>query len=244
MRRASAEGRTPVDSTVASLETSACEILLTGTGEDAPSAAEAIAAALRTAKPAGLGRIDLYLPAPEGGHDPLKPPETAPDALIIAEFDSRAALSAAMRGGAIGQAIAALPADAGVLATGFDRRYYPVPDGAGTDLAAPVSYVVRYRRPAEDEAAFRRVYLDSHPPVQAGLPGIRAILCYLPLDDLTVPGVTRCDYLIGNEVAFDTVADFSAAMQSPARHELRAHYTSFPPFSGPTSHVLMQRRAM
>ena len=233
-----------MDSVSASLETAACEILLTGLAGHASSAAERLAVALRAAGPAGLGRIDIYLPASEAGHDPFNLPEPAPDAIVIAEFDACKALGDAMRNGAIDGAIAVLPSDARVVATGFERHYYPVPDGPGTTLTAPISYVVRYRRPAEDEAAFRQCYLDSHPSVQAGLPGIRAILCYLPLDDLAVPGVAQGDYLIGNEVAFETVADFNAAMQSPARDELRAHYQSFPPFSGPTSHVLMQRRAM
>ncbi|MCC5986664.1 MAG: hypothetical protein JJT95_03215 [Pararhodobacter sp.] len=229
---------------MASLKTAACEIVITGLGTEARSAAEALASALRAAGSDGPGRIDIYLPAPESGNDPLKPRETAPDAIVIVEFDSRDALARAMLGGALGQAIGTLPEGAEVIATGFDRFYYPVPDSPGTCAPAPISYVVRYHRPAEDEAAFRQLYIDSHPPVQAALPGIRAILCYLPLDDLAVPGVARGDYLIGNEVAFDAVADFNAAMLSPARHELRAHYDNFPPFSGRTSHVLMQRHVM
>lgn len=233
-----------MENVVASVNMAACEIVLTGIGPDVRSVTESLATALRAAGLKGLGRIDIYLPSPEIGHDPLKPREPAPDAIVIAEFDSRDTLAQAMQGREVGQAIGTLPEGAEVLATGFDRLYFPVPGGTGTHLAAPLSYVVRYRRPAEDEAAFRQFYLDSHPSVQAELPGIRTILCYLPIDDLAVPGKARGDYLIGNEVAFDTVADFNAAMQSPARHELRAHYKSFPPFSGRTSHVLMKRHVM
>ena len=47
--------------------------------------------------------------------------------------------------------------------------------------------------------------------------------------------------MIGNEVAFDSIAAFNAAMQSPVRQELRAHFHEFPRFTGLNTHFPMNR---
>ena len=49
--------------------------------------------------------------------------------------------------------------------------------------------------------------------------------------------------MIGNEVVFDHIEDFNVAMESPARHELRAHYHEFPRFAGANTHYPMSRSA-
>jgi hypothetical protein len=53
--------------------------------------------------------------------------------------------------------------------------------------------------------------------------------------------VTDANYLIGNEVVFDNIADLNVSMQSPVREELRKHYREFPAFSGAVTHFPMQR---
>ena len=55
------------------------------------------------------------------------------------------------------------------------------------------------------------------------------------------PGVQPADYMIGNEVAFDSVEAFNAAMQSPVRQKLRRHFREFPPFTGRNTHYPMNR---
>jgi hypothetical protein len=94
--------------------------------------------------------------------------------------------------------------------------------------------VVRYHRPAQDEAAFIANYIATHPATLARLPGIRNIMCYFPLDRPNPAGLAHAGYMLGNEVVFDDVAAFNRAMASPVRQELRAHFHAFPPFSGPT----------
>ena len=103
--------------------------------------------------------------------------------------------------------------------------------------------MVRYHRPAENEAEFVSHYLADHPPLLAKFPGIRSVLCYLPLDALasTLPTVI---YMLGNEVVFDTPEAFNAAMASPVRHELRAHFRRFPKFTGRNTHYPMMRRQL
>jgi len=104
--------------------------------------------------------------------------------------------------------------------------------------------VVRYHHPAQDVALFISHYLADHPPILAKLPQIRSVLCYLPVD-VAAPGILRpADYMLGNEVAFDSPEAFNAAMASPVRLELRTHFRSFPPFTGRNTHYPMLRRQL
>ncbi len=192
----------------------------------------------------GLLSLDAYVPAAEASRDPYNQGETAPLLILIADFESEQALQQAMQGLAIGDLMVGLPQGVAVTVSAFRREFYPISDGSVRPLEAPVSYVVRYTRPAEDEAEFIRVYVETHPTTQARLPGIRAIMCYFPLHHLTARDWPAIDYMIGNEVVFDSAGDFNAAMQSPARQELRAHFHEFPAFSGETSHHLMQRKRL
>lgn len=188
----------------------------------------------------GLVSLDTYSGSGHAAVDPYNNDGHGPLMIVVAEFADRAALAAAVD--LIVAAVGALPS--GVTSTGaaMERLYYPVAGGGElAPLEAPLSYVVRYRRPAEDEEAFRANYIATHPVTQGDLPHIRAIMCYLPLDDLKHPGVPDANYLIGNEVVFDSIEDLNTAMQSPVREELRRHYREFPPFSGAVTHFPMNR---
>jgi uncharacterized protein (TIGR02118 family) len=189
----------------------------------------------------GLAALDVYAAIRDGAQDPFVNDGAGPLLQAMLQFDTADAL---LRGIEDPRLARTLPlAIAGVTVTGtmFERRHYPV---AGEDrprpLHAPFSYVVRYHRPAADEAAFVANYLDDHPPLLARLPRIRSILCYLPI---AAPGpLPAADYMIGNEVAFDTIDDFNSAMASPERQEARKHFNSFPPFTGRNTHYPMWRR--
>lgn len=219
-----------------------CEIAISGSSDlDAP-VGDWLA---RTARPRltgldGLVALDAYFPAGEETRDPYNRKEEAPLLLLVADFADEEALKRGFSSLALREALEALPEGGEATVSGFQRAFYaPAEDGR---LEAPVSYVVRYIRPAADEALFVRNYVDSHPPTQARLPGIRAVMCYFPLRDLEIAGWPAKDYLVGNEVAFDSVEAFNAAMQSPVREELRAHFREFPAFSGVNSHFLMKRQ--
>jgi len=188
---------------------------------------------------AGLVMLDAYTPEEAAGSDPMNKAETPPPLVLIAEFGSRPALEAALASKALGTAIGGLADPATV--TPMRRHFYPVPDGPGAPLTAPVSYLVRYFLPCDDAGAFRAHYMADHPPTQAKLPGIRSIICCAPLEGLASPAAPPAGYLVGNEVAFDSAAAFATAMRSPARAELRAHMAGFPPYGGVNSHHLMTR---
>jgi hypothetical protein len=191
-----------------------------------------------------LATLDLYAPVAEGAHDPFNNDGLGPLFIAMLGFPSRDALQRAVTGPEFTLSLGGRPGDLAWTGSSFERHFYPVGRGAEpAPLAAPFSYVVRYHKPAEDEAAFIRNYVDTHPPTLALLPGIRAVMCCFPRD-IVANGVQAADYLIGNEVAFDDLAAFNAAMQSEVRQELRRHFREFPAFSGRNTHFPMNRQRL
>jgi hypothetical protein len=192
----------------------------------------------------GLAAIDVYSPIAETVADPYVNDGAAPAGLAMLAFASAEALDDAVRAAAFSAAIAALPDGTAISCTAMERIDYAV--GGATEaapLVAPFSYVVRYYKPADNEAQFVRNYLDGHPPLLARLPNIRNVLCYVPFARQP-GGLQAADYLIGNEVAFDDIAAFNTAMASPVRHELRAHFNQLPGFNGKNTHYPMVRRRL
>ncbi len=221
-----------------------CEIVVSGAVEAPPGLRTWISETVSVRLPDtdGLKSVDLYEPTDERGRDPFNQDTDAPLLIALLDFESEDALRRAMSSAPLADVVDSIPQGLAITVTPLERASYAVddnPDGSGSE--APVSYVVRYHRPADDEDLFRRNYVASHPPTQAKLPGIRSVMCYFPRPDLNPSQWPSLDYLIGNEVVFDTVADFNVAMQSPVRHELRAHYRDFPSFSGANTHFLMRR---
>jgi len=190
----------------------------------------------------GLTAFDLYVPATGRPQDPMVNDGSGPLFLMMLEFSSLAALEQAARSQEFAAPLSSLPAGLELSADAMERRCYPVAgQAAATPLSAPFSYSVRYHRPAEDEARFVEFYLTSHPPLLARLPGIRNVICYLPLRGINPASLPSADYMLGNEVAFDTIEAFNAAMASETRRELRADFSRFPRFTGPTTHYPMDR---
>ena len=189
----------------------------------------------------GLSALDFYRPIPEGAHDPFNNDGPGPLFIAMLAFASREALSEAIQSPEFALSLGGRPAGLSLTGSSFERHFYPVADETEPGpLTAPFSYVVRYHKPAEDEAAFIKNYVDTHPPTLGKLPGIRSVMCYFPLP-VAVNGTAAADYIIGNEVVFDSIAAFNAAMQSPVRQELRRHFREFPPFTGRNTHFPMNR---
>ena len=196
----------------------------------------------------GLACLDLYIPADGPAKDPYNHDGAGPLMVLMLDFATPDALAAAIASGPVAAAADALAPEIAATGAAFERRFYPAgEDVAPAPLLAPFSYVVRYHRPADDEAAFVNDYLATHPAIEARLPGIRSIMCYLPLDNVGASGSGRlpsAGYMIGNEVVFDDIAAFSVAMASPVRQELRAHYHALPRFTGANTHYPMIRRRL
>jgi uncharacterized protein (TIGR02118 family) len=204
--------------------------------------AERHAAPAWTALP-GLAAVDLYQPLRGGTHDPFNNDGPWPRLMAMLQFPTKEKLQAGLSDPRFKQSLAGMPVAA--TGTSFERRFFPVADTPNPEsLRAPFSYVVRYHHPAENVAEFVSHYIADHPPILGKLPQIRSVLCYLPIDAGAAGILPPADYMIGNEVAFDSPDAFNAAMASPVRHELRAHFKSFPPFTGKNTHYPMMRRQL
>jgi uncharacterized protein (TIGR02118 family) len=204
--------------------------------------AERHAAPAWTALP-GLSAVDLYEPVRGGTHDPFNDDGPGPLLMALMQFPTKEKLQAGLSDPRFEQSLAGMPVAA--TGTSFERRFFPVADAPNPGpLRAPFSYVVRYHHPAENVAEFVSHYIADHPPILGKLPAIRSVLCYLPIGAATPGILPPADYMIGNEVAFDSPEAFNAAMASPVRHELRAHFKTFPPFTGKNTHYPMMRRQL
>jgi uncharacterized protein (TIGR02118 family) len=96
--------------------------------------------------------------------------------------------------------------------------------------------MVSYEGPAEDLNAWLGHYIDSHPPIMARFPGIREIEIYTRMDYCAALPVARSNAMQRNKVVFDSPDALNAALASPVRHEMRADFKHFPPFSGASPH--------
>ena len=190
----------------------------------------------------GLSAVDLYQPLRGGIHDPFNDDGPGPLLIAMLQFPDRETLETGLAHARFQQSLNSRPGVA-VTGTAFERRFYAVAGEANPGpLRAPFSYVVRYHHPAENVAEFVAHYIADHPPILGKLPAIRSVLCYLPFESGAAKLLPPADYMVGNEVVFDSPEAFNAAMASPVRHELRAHFKNFPKFSGKNTHHPMMRR--
>lgn len=193
----------------------------------------------------GLTAVDLYRPLRGRTHDPFNDDGPGPLLIAMLQFPDRDKLEAALAHARFRQSLAGKLAAVAATGTAMERRLFATADAPDPGpLRAPFSYVVRYHHPAENVAEFVAHYLADHPPILGKLPEIRSVLCYLPLEAAAAAVLPPADYMLGNEVAFDSHDAFNAAMLSPVRHELRAHFRSFPKFSGKNTHYPMMRRQL
>jgi hypothetical protein len=116
-------------------------------------------------------------------------------------------------------------------------RRFPVWD-VTPDAAADASctYLVAYEGEADDPNDWLSHYLDTHPRLMARLPGIREIEIYTRVDWCSGLPILRANCLQRNKVVFDSPTALAAALNSPVRQEMRAHFLTFPPFSGRVTH--------
>lgn len=193
----------------------------------------------------GLSAVDIYEPVRGATHDPFNNDGPGPLLMAMLQFPTREKLQTGLADPRFAAGLADRPQNLAVTGTAMERRLFPVAGAAEpAPLTAPFSYVVRYHHPAEDVGLFVAHYLADHPPILGKLPAIRAVLCYLPVEVAAPALLPAADYMLGNEVAFDSPEAFNAAMASPVRLELRAHFKSFPPFSGKNTHYPMLRRQL
>jgi hypothetical protein len=193
----------------------------------------------------GLLSVDVF--EGEKAHDPFNDDGNGPLLMVQVDFKSVGDLEALLETSAIQAGFAF---QAGQLPKGCEvvQGAYEVVDqivGDNTEVVprtAPFSYAVRYYRPAENEKEFTDFYLSHHPQIEADFPGIRNAYCYLPVTWKDPSSMLVEDIMIGNEVVFDSIEDFNAAMKSDVRIRMRDDFANFPKFTGPSTHFPMTRQ--
>ncbi len=197
------------------------------------------------AQAGGLETLDLYMPE-RSAKDPYLHDGAGPLAMLQAGFGAREQLEALLASPDFRATVIAPspapPDKVAVVHDAMETRFFAVASEARpAPLAAPISYVVRYHRPAANEAEFVAHYVAHHPPLLGKLPGIRNVICYLPIVWHDPTPIAPADYMLGNEVVFDSLEALDAALASPVRHELREDFKRFPKFEGRNTHYAMRR---
>ena len=120
----------------------------------------------------------------------------------------------------------------------------PVPkfgNPAGTPYC---TYLVSYEVEAQDLNAWLHHYLEHHTGHMARFPGLRELEVYTRVDAVSLLPWPRLNAMQRNKVAFDSPEALTQALHSPVRHEMRADFHTFPPFTGPNYHYAMATRVV
>jgi uncharacterized protein (TIGR02118 family) len=195
----------------------------------APAEAAADGLLIREAWSGVRGGQALRVHSPAAARDPFLRDAAPPARVVQAYFAELPALEAAVP--ALEQA---LGPQASCEAMAVRRFAVPQPAPGGC------SYLVAYAGPADDPRAWHAHYLEHHAPLMAGLPGIRELEVYLPVDWRNrSSGWQPVRSLQRNKVAFDSPAALEAALGSPLRAKMRADFAAFPPYRGAVTHYPM-----
>ncbi len=196
----------------------------------------------------GVDYLDIYRPSRVDHTDPYVDDRDAPIMIAQTGHQNVSTLEATLSSPALAAAADLGSAPGGDLRLTHDamaQEFFAVgDDNQPRPMAAPLSFVVRYHGPCEDPAVFTEHYRAGHATALARLPGIRNVLVYARIDWSDPTSIERADYLLGNEVVFDSIEGLNTALNSPMRHELRKHYDTFPDWTGHNTHYAMDRERL
>jgi hypothetical protein len=177
---------------------------------------------------------------PSSTSDPYLHDGPPPQLALQLYFDDIAALEAAVAtGGHLRQLDVLQTGGATQQAMLVRRHQVPDPTFRTPPGELPCSYLVAYEGAAEDLPAWLAHYIADHPPIMARFPGIRQIEIYTCIDWCGGLPWPRVAHMQRNKVVFDSPAALTGALNSPVRHEMRAAFQRFPPFTGPITHFPM-----
>ena len=191
------------------------------------------------------------LHTPDNASDPYVKDGPAPSLVLQLYFNQLPDLEAALsRNGHLGALTSRSEfpalAQAEIAQQAMLVRPFAVPEPTfATAPGAPYcTYLVSYEGEAEDLNAWHAHYLESHTRHMAMFPKIRELEIYTRLDWVSRSPWRRLHFMQRNKVAFDNADALQQALHSPVRHEMRADFRAFPPFSGPNNHYAMATRVV
>ena len=177
---------------------------------------------------------------PSSTTDPYLDDGPPPQLALQLYFHDVAAMEAALAADGHLRRLDVLAADGATQQAMLVRRYQvPDPTFRTPPGELPCSYLVAYEGAADDLPAWLAHYIADHPPIMARFPGIRQIEIYTCIDWCGGLPWPRVAHMQRNKVVFDSPAALTAALNSSARHEMRAAFRRFPPFTGPITHFPM-----
>ncbi len=178
---------------------------------------------------------------PSSTSDPYLDDGPPPGLALQLYFDDIAALETELTAGGHLQELATVASEGATQQAMLVRRH-PVPDPVFRTPAGelPCTYLVAYEGEAADLPVWLAHYIADHPPIMARFPGVRQIEIYSCIDWCGGLPWPRVAHMQRNKVVFDNQAALTAALNSPVRHEMRASFHRFPPFTGPITHFPME----
>ncbi len=194
------------------------------------------------ARTPGLAKALLHTPS--STRDPYLNDGPPPVLGLQLDFADIADLEAACKPGGHLQALASIMPGAEVAEQAMLTRRFPVPDATFRTPEPHCTYLVAYEGEAEDANVWLAYYIAHHPPIMARFPGIREIEICTRIDWSGFLPFRRVNYLQRNKVVFDSREALTAALNSPVRHEMRADFKNFPPYSGANTHFPMLTRTL
>jgi hypothetical protein len=182
---------------------------------------------------------------PSSTRDPYLDDGPAPRLVLQLSFDDITALETALGRDGHLQRLRTLDLEAATQQAMLVRRF-PVPDPVFRTPAGelPCTYLVAYEGTADDLPGWLAHYISDHPPIMARFPSIRQIEVYTRIDWCGGLPCRRVAHMQRNKVVFDSAAALTAALNSLVRHEMRAAFGRFPPFTGPVTHFPMATRTV
>jgi hypothetical protein len=194
------------------------------------------------ARTPGLGKGLVYTPSSTS--DPYLYDGPPPMLGLQLDFADIADLEAAIAPTGHLQALVSLVPGAEVAQQAMLTRRFPVPDLTFPAPEPHCTYLVSYEGEAEDANVWLAYYIAHHPPIMARFPGIREIGICTRIDWCGFLPFRRVNYLQRNKVVFDSPEALTAALNSPVRHEMRADFKKFPPYTGGNTHFPMLTRTV
>jgi hypothetical protein len=193
------------------------------------------------------GVAEALIHTPARSHDPYLDDGPPPPLVVQLKFATIEAMEVALRGDISALALLETLRGAEISEQAMLTRVFPVPDAGDVmnEVTERCTYLVAYEGEATDMNAWLSHYIAHHPPIMARFPGIRAIEIYSRIDWCSATGWQRDNAMQRNKVVFDSPDALTSALNSPVRHEMRADYAQFPPFTGRVTHFpLWTRRAV
>jgi hypothetical protein len=195
------------------------------------------------------GMTEALLFTPGTTHDPYLNDGEPPALALQIYFDGITSLEAALAADGPLSALtdlASLPSlsEASFTQQAMLSRPFAVPGPMFRSDTECCTYLVAYEGTAEDLPAWLTHYIAHHADIMTRFPGVRRVEVCTRIDWCGALPWPRVDHMQRNKIAFDDADALTAALNSPVRHEMRADFARFPPFTGPVSHFPMMTRVV